>query len=66
MNMEELMSALTLSKLCYGRSWYVQPCDALNGHGLWEGLEWLTRQLVSDNFDEESQPNTSGWSHNLF
>ena len=26
--------------------WYVQPCSAISGDGLYEGLEWLSSALV--------------------
>ncbi|XP_071952197.1 E3 ubiquitin-protein ligase TRIM23-like [Antedon mediterranea] len=38
---------LSLHKLCFGRNWFIQPCDAQSGTGLKEGLEWLSRQLVA-------------------
>uniref|UniRef100_A0A914W2Z1 RING-type E3 ubiquitin transferase n=1 Tax=Plectus sambesii TaxID=2011161 RepID=A0A914W2Z1_9BILA len=57
MNCEEMVQALTLSKLCYGRSWHVQPCDALTGEGLWDGLDWLTRQLLSNTVSPSSVHN---------
>lgn len=25
--------------------WYCQPCIATNGNGLYEGLDWLAKQL---------------------
>lgn len=28
-----------------GRPWYVQPCVATSEEGLYEGLEWLSKQL---------------------
>lgn len=45
--MEEITELLSLHKLCCGRSWYIQGCDARSGTGLYEGLDWLSRQLVA-------------------
>eukprot|EP00177_Eucheuma_denticulatum_P001651 GFKZ01002972.1.p1 GENE.GFKZ01002972.1~~GFKZ01002972.1.p1 ORF type:complete len:180 (+),score=30.48 GFKZ01002972.1:232-771(+) len=28
------------------RKWFVQPCCATNGNGLYEGLDWLTENLA--------------------
>nr|XP_054507588.1 E3 ubiquitin-protein ligase TRIM23 isoform X2 [Agelaius phoeniceus] len=44
---EEITELLSLHKLCCGRSWYIQGCDARSGTGLYEGLDWLSRQLVA-------------------
>ncbi|KAK4298429.1 hypothetical protein Pmani_029221 [Petrolisthes manimaculis] len=41
-----LTDSLGLHKLCLGRSWHIQPCDAQSGTGLHQGLDWLARQLV--------------------
>lgn len=45
--MEEITELLSLHKLCCGRNWYIQGCDARSGTGLFEGLDWLSRQLVA-------------------
>ncbi|XP_076048653.1 E3 ubiquitin-protein ligase TRIM23-like isoform X2 [Oratosquilla oratoria] len=42
----ELTEGLGVHKLCLGRSWHIQPCDAQSGSGLHQGLDWLARQLV--------------------
>ncbi|XP_063216763.1 E3 ubiquitin-protein ligase TRIM23-like [Bacillus rossius redtenbacheri] len=44
---EELTALFALHKLCCGRSWHVQACDAQSGAGLSDGLDWLSRQLVA-------------------
>ena len=44
---EEITDQFCLYKLCCGRSWHIQACDAKTGQGLQEGLEWLSRQLVA-------------------
>jgi len=40
----ELSKALQLDKL-RGHTWYIQPCCATSGDGLYEGLDWLSRTL---------------------
>ena len=47
MSIDTITDRLGLHKLLVGRSWCIQPCDAQSGAGLWEGLEWLSRQLVA-------------------
>ncbi|PSN54724.1 E3 ubiquitin-protein ligase TRIM23 [Blattella germanica] len=44
---EELTEQFALYKLCCGRSWHIQACDAQSGTGLHDGLNWLSRQLVA-------------------
>uniref|UniRef100_A0A0P4VU06 Uncharacterized protein n=2 Tax=Scylla TaxID=6760 RepID=A0A0P4VU06_SCYOL len=46
LGMPALTDSLGLHKLCLGRSWHIQPCDAQSGTGLHQGLDWLARQLV--------------------
>uniref|UniRef100_A0A8C5FAG1 B-box C-terminal domain-containing protein n=1 Tax=Gadus morhua TaxID=8049 RepID=A0A8C5FAG1_GADMO len=46
-SVEEMTELLSLHKLCCGRSWHIQGCDARSGIGLHEGLDWLSRQLVA-------------------
>ncbi|KAG0710301.1 E3 ubiquitin-protein ligase TRIM23 [Chionoecetes opilio] len=46
LGMPALTDILGLHKLCLGRSWHIQPCDAQSGTGLHQGLDWLARQLV--------------------
>ncbi|XP_053738032.1 E3 ubiquitin-protein ligase TRIM23 [Synchiropus splendidus] len=46
-SVEEMTELLSLHKLCCGRSWHIQGCDARSGTGLHEGLDWLSRQLVA-------------------
>lgn len=47
LSVEEITELLSVHKLCCGRSWYIQGCDARSGTGLYEGLDWLSRQLVA-------------------
>jgi len=46
-SIEEIADSFSLYKLCCGRSWHMQACDAKSGAGLQEGLDWLCRQLVA-------------------
>ena len=43
---EILTNELNLHKICCGRKWHIQACDAQTGVGLADGLDWLSRQLV--------------------
>lgn len=47
LSIDAVTERLALHRLCYGRSWLIQPCNAKSGEGLWEGLEWLSQQLVA-------------------
>lgn len=51
-----LTESLGVHKLCLGRSWHIQPCDAQSGMGLHQGLDWLARQLVPSEV-----LNSAGW-----
>jgi len=44
---EEIADSFSLYKLCCGRSWHIQACDAKSGLGLQDGLDWLCKQLVA-------------------
>ena len=52
-NKQDLPKAMSASALTdhlglqglRGRAWYVQPCCATTGDGLYEGLDWLTASL---------------------
>ena len=46
-SIEEITELFSLYKLCCGRSWHIQACDATSGTGLADGLDWLSRQLVA-------------------
>ena len=46
-SIEEITDQFCLYKMCCGRSWHIQACDAKTGQGLQDGLEWLSRQLVA-------------------
>ena len=47
------MSASELSEKLNVRSirhkWYIQPCSAISGDGLYEGLDWLSKSLTESN-----------------
>ncbi|XP_035675283.1 ADP-ribosylation factor 2-like [Branchiostoma floridae] len=38
---------LELDTLLRGRHWHLQPASAKEGHGLYEGLDWLAAKLAS-------------------
>ena len=40
----------TLSR--YTSLWYIQPCCAITGDGLLEGLEWLEMAIAHKNDDD--------------
>lgn len=40
----EMTDKMNLHKLKQG-DWYIQPCCALSGEGLFEGLDWLSSKL---------------------
>ncbi|KAM4694979.1 ADP-ribosylation factor-like protein 14 [Discoglossus pictus] len=42
LNAEEITRKFNMKKYCFDRDWYVQPCSALNGQGLAEGLNKVT------------------------
>lgn len=44
MSCSEIKDKLELEKLT-NRKWYVQACCALQGNGLFEGLDWLSSEL---------------------
>jgi len=46
-SIESITDQFSLYKLCCGRSWHIQACEAKSGTGLQDGLEWLSRQLVA-------------------
>ena len=46
-SIEEITDRFQLYKMCCGRSWHIQATSSVTGHGLQEGLEWLSRQLVA-------------------
>jgi len=47
LSIEDMTAQFSLFKLCCSRSWHIQACDATNGAGLADGLEWLSHQLVT-------------------
>ncbi|XP_064604249.1 E3 ubiquitin-protein ligase TRIM23-like [Liolophura sinensis] len=46
-SIEDLTREFNLFKLCCNRSWHIQACDATSGYGLYDGLEWFSRQMVA-------------------
>lgn len=45
MSAAELTDKLGLNQL-RGRRWYIQATCATQGHGLYEGLDWLSNELA--------------------
>ncbi|KAK2138896.1 hypothetical protein NP493_6959g00002 [Ridgeia piscesae] len=41
-----MVEQFNLFKLCCNRCWHIQACDTSTGAGLFDGLEWLSHQLV--------------------
>lgn len=44
LNSREMIHALSLNELKQ-KHWFIQPCCATKGEGLFDGLEWLSQQL---------------------
>jgi signal recognition particle receptor subunit beta len=44
LNVSEMTQRLGLNTL-RGRKWYIQACCAGNGEGLYEGLDWLAKEV---------------------
>jgi len=44
MELAELVDRLGLVNV-HDRKWYAQPCNALTGDGLYEGLDWLSTNV---------------------
>eukprot|EP01084_Bolivina_argentea_P205530 351091_1 len=44
MSVEEIKNELELDKIT-NRKWHIQPCSALNGDGLHEGIDWIYNKL---------------------
>ncbi|MBL0686764.1 MAG: hypothetical protein JJV94_02925 [Sulfurospirillum sp.] len=47
MSIEEITAQCNFFKLCCNHSWHIQACDATSGAGLFDGLEWLSHQLMA-------------------
>jgi len=48
MTVDEISKFLNLRSLSQsGLKWYIQPAVATQGDGLYEGIDWMTRQLTS-------------------
>ncbi|KAJ6633979.1 ADP-ribosylation factor [Pseudolycoriella hygida] len=61
---ENVIKHLKLSEVT-GRQWFVQPCSAKTGEGLYNGLNWLVRVLKSPStaLGHEVSSNETGDSH---
>ncbi|EFC39591.1 ARF/SAR family small GTPase [Naegleria gruberi] len=42
-NVKDMVNTLKLHEI--KQEWYIQPCSALSGNGLFEGLDWLSSKL---------------------
>ena len=45
MSAAEVSEKLTLTSLGKSRPWFIQPCSAVTGQGIYEGLDWLSNNL---------------------
>ena len=46
MRPDQVAEALNLrSHMFHGHEWYLQPCSATTGDGIFEGLEWLHKTI---------------------
>ena len=43
---DKIADGLSLRSLGSSHPWYVQPCSAVVGDGLYEGLEWIRKTLA--------------------
>ena len=41
----QIADHLSLNSIGKAHDWYIQPCSAVHGDGLYEGLEWLNQTL---------------------
>lgn len=48
MDIQTMAAQLDLNRLCHN-PWYIQPCVATSGAGLYEGLDWLSSALSNNN-----------------
>ena len=61
LGVEALTQELNLHKVCCGRKWHIQACDAQTGVGLEDGLDWLSRQLAWAGVVDVCQASSSGF-----
>eukprot|EP01117_Protostelium_nocturnum_P009729 TRINITY_DN3478_c0_g3_i2.p1 TRINITY_DN3478_c0_g3~~TRINITY_DN3478_c0_g3_i2.p1 ORF type:complete len:387 (+),score=106.85 TRINITY_DN3478_c0_g3_i2:192-1352(+) len=47
MSVAEITEKWGLERDCRRRKWYIQQCCAVNGDGLYEGLDWLASALLN-------------------
>ena len=52
MTVAEVSQALKLEQLGNGRKWHIQGTNALTGDGLYEGLDWISRNYLTDWYRE--------------
>ena len=46
LNPSDMRSRLDLGKMTHNK-WFIQSTCATNGEGLYEGLDWLSRELAA-------------------
>lgn len=46
MTTDEIVKALRVNSLRRDLEWYIQPCVATTGDGVYEGIDWLSRCLA--------------------
>ena len=44
MNVSQIIDKLNLPSLNKSNEWFIQGCSALTGEGLFEGLDWVSKQ----------------------
>lgn len=61
---DNIIEEMKLNEIRY-RQWFVQPCSAKTGNGLYEGLNWLLRALKSPPIacEQISSPNKTENNH---
>ena len=66
-NKQDLPTAKSVSEITHklglnsvrNRPWYIQPCCAKTGDGLFEGLEWLSTELTREKTKVEAAPTST-------
>ncbi len=46
MSTSEITDKLSLHRGLKQRTWFIQPCSAINAEGLFESLDWISSQLA--------------------
>ena len=48
MTVPELTDALNLTQLGLDRKWFIQASNAKTGNGLYEGMDWMSRNFYKE------------------